>query len=90
MTMSKNAIESPTTSKEGFKKVVRLRQMDTFKADWFVPSKQMALKQSNNAQGRPWTALKPSMFACGFLNGPANFKAVGQLWLVTYMLCQLA
>ena len=48
VTTSKDAIQSATTNKNGFKKVVRLRWTDTFKAVWFVPSKPMVLKQSDN------------------------------------------
>ena len=71
-----DTIESVTTSKDSFKKVVSLWQMDDFKAVQFVPSKQMALKWSNNEQERPWTTLKPLAFPCGFQNGPAGFKIV--------------
>ena len=55
------------------------RRTDAFKGfvpSPFVPSKQMALKQSDNKQRLPWTALKPSAFAGRFQNGLAGFETV--------------
>ena len=68
-----------TTSKDGFKKAVSLRQADASRMVWFVLSKQMVLKWFDNEQERPWTALKLSAFACGFQNGPARFEAIRRL-----------
>ena len=42
-TKNKDAIKS-MTSMDGYKKVVRLQQTDTFKVVRFMPSKQMVLK----------------------------------------------
>ena len=60
-------------------KVVRLDGWMLLKRFGFMPSKKSGLKQSKDKQGRAWTILIWSAFICGFQNGLARFKAVGQL-----------
>ena len=52
---SKDAIESATTSKDSFKRVVRLDGWMLLKRSIFELSKQIGLKQSDE-QGWAWTS----------------------------------